>query len=292
MTPRILLIFVDGFGIGSTDPEVNPFAGGTASVLAAWVARHSVPMDTTMGVPGLPQSATGQTALLTGLNAAAEIGHHVQGFPGNRLRAMIEAHNLYDRLQVRGQRATFANAYYLEALPARIARRRPSVTTVAALKAFGSVRDGAALRAGRAVYHDLTREALRERGYDGPVITPEEAARHLLGIAREHEFTLFEFFESDRAGHRGTLEEARAVARKLDRFCGELGRGLDPERELLVLTSDHGNMEDMSTRQHTANPVPFIALGAGSAGLLRAVQAITDVTPALLALFRAEGLRR
>ncbi len=279
------MVFVDGFGIGPADPEVNPFAGGTAPVLEAWVARHGIPMDTTMGVPGLPQSATGQTALLTGVNAAAAVGHHVQGFPGSRLQALIEAHNIYDQVQARGFRATFANAYYLEAMPDRLARRRPSVTTVAALKAFGAVRDGAAMRAGRAVYHDLTRQALLARGYEGPVITPEDAAGHLLGIARENEFTLFEYFESDQAGHRGSLEEARAVARKLDRFCGELERGLDPERDLLVLTSDHGNMEDMSNGQHTVNSVPFIAVGAGSERLLRTVRSITDVTPALLALF-------
>lgn len=238
-----------------------------------------------MGVPGLPQSATGQTALLTGLNAAEQLGSHVQGFPGPELTVLIREHNLYDRLQARGYRATFANAYYLESMPDLLARRRPSVTTVAALKAFGTVRDGAAMRAGRAVYHDLTRQALLERGYEGPVIAPEEAARHLLGIAREHDFTLFEYFESDLAGHRGTLEDARAVARKLDRFAAELERGLDPERELLVVTSDHGNMEDMSSRQHTANPVPFIALGSGSERLLQTVRSITDVTPALLDLY-------
>ncbi len=279
------MIFVDGFGIGPADPAVNPFCGGTAPVLERWLAESCVSMDVTMGVPGLPQSATGQTALLTGVNAAAAVGGHVQGFPGPDLRAIIEAHNIYDRLQVRGYRAASANAYFLESMPERLVRRRPSVTTVAALKAFGAVRDGAALRAGRAVFHDLTRDSLLERGYEGPVIKPEDAARHLWSIARDHDFTLFEFFESDKTGHRGTIEEARAVARKLDRFCEELERGLDRERDLLILTSDHGNMEDMSHRMHTATPVPFVAIGAGSGRLLKAVRSITDVTPALLVLF-------
>ena len=287
MTPRVLLLFVDGFGLGPPDPDCNPFAGGTAPVLARWLAECAVPLDVGMGVPGLPQSATGQTALLTGINAAAAVGGHVQGFPGPRLRAIIEAHNLYDQLQARGYRATSANAYYRESLPARLARMRPSVTTVAALKAFGAVRDDAAMRAGRAVFHDLTREGLRDRGYEGPFLTPEEAARHLLAIVREVDFTLFEYFESDRVGHRGTLDEARAVARKLDRFCGELERGLKPERELLILTSDHGNMENMAHGLHTPGPVPFVALGAGSAGIRKDVRSITDVAPALAALFPA-----
>ncbi|MFO7535162.1 MAG: peptidase [Kiritimatiellia bacterium] len=285
MAPRTLMVFIDGFGIGSADPAVNPFCGGTAPVLTGWLARHAVSLDATLGVPGLPQSATGQTALFTGVNAAAEIGHHVQGFPCSRLRAIIEEHNIYDRLAARGYRSAYANAYYLESMPERLARRLPSVTTVAAMKAFGRGRDGADMRAGKAVYHDLTRDGLRERGFEGPFLTPEESARDLLALAGEQDFTLFEFFQSDQAGHRGTMDEARAVARKLERLAAELERRMDPERDLLVITSDHGNMEEMTTRQHTYNPVPLIALGAGNDRLLRSVRSIMDVTPALMDLY-------
>lgn len=287
MVPRTIMVFVDGFGIGCDDPAVNPFYGGGAPVLTRWLARHAVPVDATLGVPGLPQSATGQTALLTGVNAAEAIGRHVQGFPGIHLRAIIEEHNIYDRLAARGYRSAYANAYYLESMPERLVRRSPSVTTVAAMKAFGKGRDGVDMRAGRAVYHDLTRDGLRERGYEGPFLTPEESARDLLALAREQDFTFFEFFETDKAGHRGTMDEARAVALKLERFAAELEKGLDGERELLVMTSDHGNMEDMTTRQHTYNPVPLIALGAGSDQLRRSVRSIMDVTPALLELYPA-----
>jgi 2,3-bisphosphoglycerate-independent phosphoglycerate mutase len=291
MTPRTLMIFVDGFGIGSADPQVNPFAGAHASVLENWISRHAIPLDVTMGVPGLPQSATGQTALLTGINAAAELGHHAPGFPGERLRTLIREHNIFDRLHARGYKTAFANAYYLESIPERVLRRPPSVTTVAVQQAHGQFRDGAVMRAGQAVFHDLTREGLRERGYEGPLLTPEEAALHLLALAQEHDFTLFEYFETDKVGHRGSLEQARMVVRKLDRLAGELERGLDPERDLLILTSDHGNMEDMTSGQHTLNPVPFIAIGPGSERLLREVRSITDVTPALLQLYpkRATG---
>ena len=36
--------------------------------------------------------STGQTALLTGVNAAAAMGRHVEAFPGRELRRLIEAH--------------------------------------------------------------------------------------------------------------------------------------------------------------------------------------------------------
>ncbi len=289
MTPRTLMLFVDGFGIGPPDPAVNPFYGGHAPVLEKWLARHAVPVDAGMGVPGLPQSATGQTAMLTGVNAAAAIGRHVQGFPGGELVEVIRQHNLYDRLAALGYRSAFANAYYLESVPERLRRRRPSVTTVAALQAFGAVRDGAAMRAGRAVYHDLTREGLRERGYGGPFLTPEESALDLLRLSRCYDFTLFEYFESDKAGHRGTLEEGRVVAAKLDRLAAALEREMDPRRDLILLTSDHGNLEDMSGGQHTLNPVPLIALGHGAARLLGKVRALTDLVPALLGLYGPKG---
>jgi hypothetical protein len=279
------MLFVDGFGIGPPDPDVNPFYGGHAPVLERWLARHAVPVDVSMDMAGLPQSATGQTALLTGVNTALAAGGHVQGFPGKVLSDIIRAHNLFDRLAGRGYRSAFANAYYLESVPERLRRRPPSVTTVAALHAFGAVRDGAAMRAHRAVYHDLTRDGLRERGYGGPFLTPEESAADLLGLARLYDFTLFEYFESDRAGHRGTLDEGRVVAGKLDRLAAALEREMDPERDLVLLTSDHGNLEDMSAGLHTMNPVPLVAIGRGAGGLLKAVRRITDIAPALLALY-------
>jgi hypothetical protein len=38
-------------------------------------------LDASLCVPGLPQSATGQAALLTGLNAPELMGRHIEGFP-------------------------------------------------------------------------------------------------------------------------------------------------------------------------------------------------------------------
>ena len=53
---------------------------------------------------------------------------------------------------------------------------------------------------------------------------------------------------------------------------------------LLVLCSDHGNIEDLSTHTHTRNPVPLVALGPGADEVLQAAEDIADVTPAILRL--------
>jgi 2,3-bisphosphoglycerate-independent phosphoglycerate mutase len=55
-----------------------------------------------------------------------------------------------------------------------------------------------------------------------------------------------------------------------------------------LLTSDHGNLEDLSTRRHTANPVPALLIGAPAyrnafATLLKGRdQDLTIVAPAIL----------
>lgn len=237
-----------------------------------------------MGVRGVPQSATGQTALFTGVNAAKAVGRHVEGFPGARLRKIVEEHGILGVLLRRGLRATFANAYFVEDADAVRARGFMSVTTVAMLGATGEVRNKARMERNEAVYHDFTRETLRERGYAGPLVEPADAARHLLAIAEEHELTLFEHFLTDRAGHRLDLATTRRVLARLDEFLATILQAR-PRNLDVVLTSDHGNIEDMTQRGHTMNPVPFAAIGPNADRLKTAVRSITDVTPALLALW-------
>jgi hypothetical protein len=197
-----LFVFVDGLGLGSEDPALNPLADTTRFPCLGDLLRRARPLDATLGVSGLPQSATGQAALLTGLNAPALMGRHIEGFPPPRLRDLVREHNLFSKLRNAGKTCTFANAYWTDT-PTEPLPRFISVTTAATLSAFGAVRGREELLADRAVYHDLTRTALRERGYTGPLLSPEAAAEHLIALAASHEFTLFEFFETDRAGHSG-----------------------------------------------------------------------------------------
>ncbi|MBI3975273.1 MAG: metalloenzyme, partial [Armatimonadetes bacterium] len=90
----VLLLFLDGVGLGEEDPQHNPWVRAPTPALRALLGRPLagqerierdgvllIPTDATLGVPGLPQSATGQTALLTGLNAPALIGRHVTAYP-------------------------------------------------------------------------------------------------------------------------------------------------------------------------------------------------------------------
>jgi hypothetical protein len=279
---KVIFIFVDGLGIGTDHPEINPLAGGRFPALEGLIAT-ATPLDACLGVPGLPQSATGQASLLTGINAPKMMGRHVEGFPPPTLKKLIEHENLFSRLHDLGKRSTFANCY-LNVDPHELPSRKQSVTTVMTLSALGHVRANAELAAGKAVCHDITRWTMGSRGYEGPLIEPEEAAGHLIAVAREHDLTLFEHFLTDRAGHSGDLEQAARHLEILERFVQRALRFTEEPDHLFVMTSDHGNIEDLSVRTHTTNPVPLIAVGAKS-DLFASAADLCDVVPALLRVY-------
>ncbi len=278
---RVLFIFVDGLGMAPPSPS-NPVNRENCPTLARLIDEHAHPIDACLGVPGLPQSATGQTALFTGLNASQAMGRHVEGFPGPTLRKLVEADNIFLALKRIGKRGFFADGYFVDTVAEIQARRFRSVTTTAALTSPEVIAMRHDLLANQAVCHDITRHVLLERGYPGPLIEPADAAEHLIQIALGYDYTLFEFFESDRAGHSGDPEQARAVLAKLDAFLTPLVELTSQMEILFVLTSDHGNLENLENRSHTFNPVPFIAIGPGSDDLRRNITNLVEVTPQIL----------
>jgi len=298
---KVALFFIDGFGIGRVDENTNPWTGartpgfdrllgarGLFAEQAPWRSELAIvlPVDPTLGVPGTPQSATGQVALLTGQNAPRVVGGHLSGFPRGALKDLLYEHSIFRQLANRGLRGTFANAFR----PVFFERQaqgfdRFSATTHAALAGGVSIRTLEDLRAGRAVYHDITNYTLRNYGFDVPLVEPEHAALHLAGLIAEHDFTLFEFFLSDAAGHSQFMPAAVHRLETIDRFVAVLVNNLDLSDTLLVISSDHGNIEDLSDYDHTLNPVPVFLVGAGREALAPQIRAISDVTPAIMSLW-------
>jgi 2,3-bisphosphoglycerate-independent phosphoglycerate mutase len=58
------------------------------------------------------------------------------------------------------------------------------------------------------------------------------------------------------------MAAARTLLATFDEVLGGLASAWDDEAGLILITSDHGNLEDLSTRGHTANPVPGLVIGA------------------------------
>ena len=283
---KILFLFIDGVGMrpAATDNPVNPEVCPT---LCRLIAEHAQPIDACLGVEGLPQSATGQATMFTGVNCSAAMGRHCEGFPGPALRDIIEENNLFLQLKKRGKKICFADAYLVDSAEELAARRFKSVTTVMALTAPETIRTVDDLADDRAVMQDLTRETIQDHYPEVEVIPPQRAAEHLFQIATRNDFTLYEFFQTDVSGHSMDYARACAVLRTYDRFLGSLVRFTEAAGITLVMTADHGNIENMSERGHTRNAVPFIAVGPRAAAIRARVASLQDVTPALLAAFDA-----
>ena len=109
----MLFLFVDGLGLGGALEDLFPYL----------LELHPHPLDATLGVEGLPQSGTGQTALLTGENAARLLGRHQGPFPSPSLRPLLER-SLYAWARRRGLPVLHANAYHLEYLERATRGRR------------------------------------------------------------------------------------------------------------------------------------------------------------------------
>lgn len=300
--PITILIFIDGLGWGLPDAAGNPqhayggdvfrlpdAAVAASAPVAATGGGWARPIDAVLGVPGTPQSATGQTTLLSGVNSQGAIGKHLTGFPNEALRGILLEHSVLRTLTRRGVPARFLNAFrprFWE-LP-REKQLTLSATTVANLAAdlpFFTLDD---VKAGRSIYQDFTNAELIARGFDVSPGTPSEAGRVLARAARAGDgFTLYEYFLSDKAGHTGDAAVIAAELAKLDTFVravlSELRGDLEGGQAQVLLTSDHGNLEDATTRRHTTNPVPLMAWGAGARETVTAVTRLDQVTPAIVA---------
>ena len=86
-------------------------------------------------------------------------------------------------------------------------------------------------------------------------------------MSGERDLLVYEYFQTDVVGHRGTLEDSIRVLSALNRFLAAAIQRLDPAADTFILSSDHGNVEDMRTRWHTNNPVPILLWGRGAARL-------------------------
>src|SRR5215831_525050 len=249
---RVLLFFIDGLGIGTRGPH-NPFDG----------LRDAAPLAVFQNEP--PEM----------------IGAHKQGFPNRPLLDIIREHSIFLQLKNKGiESITFANTY-----TQRFFEQRPrwiSATTAAVEAAglrFNVVAD---LRAGRAIYHDFTNATLGERGEQAEPRTASDAGRVLASIVREHRFTLYEYFITDKIGHNQDFDEARRVLPLLAEFIRTMLAEVDLTRTTVLLTSDHGNIEDLSARNHTLNLVPTIIWGRRKQALSSRIANLSDITPAIV----------
>lgn len=290
MNTRVLIVFLDGVGIGGDDAGTNPFLNARLPVFDRLRAEGTFTgLDATLGVPGLPQSGTGQTSLFTGTNAAQQFGRHFGPWVPTALRHQLARENLLSRAKAAGRSVAFANAYPEELFEPRTATVRNARDPlragppIVALGAGVLTRHTDALQRGDAVASEITNDGWREhlKRTQLPQVTAHDAGRNLARIAAQHDLTLFAHYSTDYVGHRGHMEEAVAALEKVDAFLG--GIVADRTEDMLVaVVSDHGNLEDVSAG-HTYNPALGLFFGARHEHF-RNANALPDVAPLVLSV--------
>ncbi|HKB86449.1 MAG TPA: hypothetical protein VKD08_09790 [Ignavibacteriaceae bacterium] len=300
----VLMIFLDGVGIGKEDYENNPFFrygfktftglfGTIPSTGNQYLSRNGFflkPVDANLGVEGLPQSGTGQTSIFCGMNAAEYIGKHFGPYPYSTLIPVIKEKNIFADYLLNGKKPFFANAYpqiffdYLES-----GKTRLSVTSLSArlsglrLNRVSDVRRGVALTA------EITNERWNKKlGYQLPVIRPSTAAKRLIRSAMKNDFTLYEYFLTDNLGHGRDEGDLETTLRVLDEFLFTVLTESDKSEFTIVVCSDHGNFEDLSVKTHTFNPSVFITAGKHAEEISGRIENLTQIKGEIL---RACGLQ-
>ena len=277
---HVLFFFIDGLGIPPSPvfSHTTLFSHGQRGYPRELPGGGlAVAADARLGIPGLPQSATGQSTLITGINASALMGRHVSGFPGPLLKALIKKRGLFARLRgkgVSGARLCFANAFrpeFFEEAPSRV-----SASTFHALSAGVPLATLEDLSRGEALYHDFTNGLLIKQGYPFSLLSPGRAGEILARLTLKHTFTFYEYFLTDLAGHKRDSRMAFSVLGGLEEMLLSLLDRLPLDKAGVVVASDHGNVEDLGRSPHTTNPVPVMAWGRGKERVLK-VKSIQDV---------------
>lgn len=287
---KVLFLFIDGVGIGKSDPELNP--------LVAYANAQLFPQDMTLGeektLPhggkvkaidarlieeGIPQSATGQTSLFCGVNAPEMLGYHLFAFPNQNLRQVIKEKNTFKSLIAKGKKPLFLNAYagvndlladdkkidiledgrYLAPEMDSGFLRKISVSTCQVLSSNRQFLGLAELKARTALSSDFLGRGIAQK-YKLPELSPAEAAEVAIRRLTESDvdYLLYEYFFTDVQGHKRDRSIIADLVPNLESFILNLAEGCQREGITLMLTSDHGNLEDISHSQHTLNPVPLM----------------------------------
>ncbi len=289
----LIFLFLDGVGLGENNGH-NPFnmneypafkamAGGQPFTRDAETVRNGshffTSIDACLGIDGLPQSGTGQVTLFTGINSAELLGRHFGPYPHSAIRGLLDERSIFHKMaSFRGQ-CHFINAFPQQFIDYVTTTNRWSSTTYMTTRAGLKLNSVEEVLDERAITAELTQDAWRKRlSLDVPKISEEQAADRVIRASKEHDLVLVEYYLTDKAGHSRDAKLAQCILTRLDRFLQHLISGREEHGYTLLLTSDHGNLEDLSVKTHTYNRVPLFVSGE-RVSLFHCAESIQDVTP-------------
>jgi len=290
----VIFLFIDGVGLGKQSEE-NPFFSRNYesfqilsgdnffndAQLFSSPNQLFKPIDANLDVEGLPQSGTGQTTLFTGENASKVIGKHFGPYPHSGIRYLLEERSIFHGAKEAGKKPYFINAYPPVFFEYAEKRNRWSCTTYMTKSAGVRLNSIQEVENEEAITAEIVQNAWRDRlNINIPKISAIEAAQRLLNVVQYYDLVLYEYYLTDKAGHNKSHEDAVRVMKPLDEFIIHILKNIRSE-DMLVITSDHGNLEDLSVRTHTRNAVPLMVYGEG-ANNFKNVESLMDVKNSIL----------
>lgn len=298
----VIFIFIDGVGLGLNNDN-NPLASKSWTSLSYFTEKKGLhirckeidrpghlfrPIDANLGVTGLPQSGTGQTTLFSGINASKIAGKHYGPFPYSTTRYLLEKKSLFHKVLELDKKPIFMNAYPDLFFEKAEKRDRWTATTLMVRSAGIPLHREKHIRSGEAITAEINQKIWKEKlNIDVPVITAEEAGERVIKASLENDLVLYEFFLTDKAGHRMEHDFAEEIRELLDPFLTTVIENIS-KKDTLVITSDHGNLEDLSTKTHTRNPVPLFV--KGNTAPFRTAKSLMDVTPDILSVLKTDDI--
>lgn len=292
----LIFLFIDGIGLGKPG-NGNPFESNALPGFSKLTAGQKMtassdrinepghqykPIDARMKVDGLPQSGTGQAALFSGENASVILGRHFGPYPHSAIRYLLQEQSLFIKAREQNLTTHFINAYPDIFFERASARNRWSCTTLMTRSAGLALNRVENVLQGDAVTAEIMQDVWRSQlSLEVPEITPEVAAGRVVNKAQKYDLVLYEYYLTDKAGHSMDPDMAVWALERLDAFILAILRLMDTSTDTLLLTSDHGNLEDIGIKTHTLNDIPLVAIGKHARDFSE-VSTITDITPAIL----------
>lgn len=218
-------------------------------------------LDATLGVPGLPQSGTGQSCWLTGMDAVRVMGEHFGPHPGPTLQKLLRAQSLPARLAQAGARLGLVNSYAPEYLAAQTGTRNRMGCFPFSFRAASLPLNPPDL--------PLLRVSLG-LGFQEPwtpfqTVSDVRRVGYALGrAAKDWDLLVADLWFSDFLGHLGREDvrpAVRAIGQDYMQRLDALLAGLLDAGVRVVISSDHGNFEDLEVKAHTVARVPFAGSG-------------------------------
>jgi len=306
MSAKAILIFIDGCGVPPAYmPGSSPLYNSLGILNADYIMGKKsngfqyLGLDAQMQVEGIPQSATGQASIFTGLNTQKIMNGHLVAYPTRPLVNLILKNSLFLKLKQINKNPVFINAYTedyfrilrqdfgLDAMNYQITdtdgftgniriKHRFSVTTIQNLSVnnpFYSISD---IESGKSVFHDIDGHTLVKKGLLRKKMPMEQVRDAFLYNIDKFDLVLFEYFLTDIYGHRQNYEMVHQSLCMLDDLITMLSIALSGQGVSIITASDHGNIEDLGIPGHTKNKALFIYKGAKGPAALGQLDEISD----------------